>query len=126
LKPICAAIVCAVFVQAQSPRPIAGRIRIERTATGAVRFAPAEVVAWSGDLIHWHNETSEAHEPGVLRNDGTFVAFLETPVAARSGSSIFSPLARLDDSKSQVPFTIHYLCGRHRGEQGVIQVIPTP
>ena len=126
MKAICATILCAVFAQSQSPRPIAGRIRIERTAAGAVRFAPAEVVAWAGDPIHWYNETGEAHEPGVLRSDGTFVPFLEAPIAARSGSSIFSPLARLDDSKIMVPFTIRYECGRHRGEQGVIQVIPTP
>jgi plastocyanin len=126
VKPICAAIVFAVFAQSQAAPPIAGRIRIEKTAAGAVRFAPAEVVAWSGDLIHWYNETGEAHEPGVLNSDGTFVAFLEAPVAARSGSSVFSPLARVDDSGKQVPFTIRYVCGRHRGEQGVIQVIPTP
>ena len=126
MKPICAAIVFAMFAHSQSPRPIAGRIRIERTPAGAVRFAPAEVVAWSGDLIHWHNDTGEVHEPGVLKSDGTFVAFLEAPIAARSGSSIFSPMARLDASQQQVPFTIRYMCGRHRGEQGIIQVIPTP
>ena len=126
MRPIFAAILFAAFAQSESPRAISGRIRIEKTASGAVRFAPAELVAWAGDPIHWHNDTGEILEPGVVKKDGTFIAFLEDPIAARSVSSVFSPLARLDDSKKQLTFTIKYICRRHRDEQGVIQVIPTP
>jgi hypothetical protein len=116
----------AAFAQGESPPAISGRIRIEKTASGAVRFAPAEIVAWAGDPIHWHNDTGEIHEPGVVKKDGTFVAFLEEPIASHGVSSVFSPLARLDESKKQLTFVIQYKCRRHRDEQGVIQVIPTP
>src|SRR5262245_52636028 len=126
MKSIFAAILLAALAHSQSPRPIAGRIRIEKTAAGAARFAPAELVAWAGESIHWFNDTAEAHEPGVLKKDGTFVAFLEEPVTARSVSSVFSPLARINESEKMISFTIRYVCGRHREEQGVIQVIPTP
>ena len=126
VKSTFAAILLAALAQSQSPRPIAGRIRIEKSDAGAVRFTPTEIVAWAGDPIHWFNDTGEVHEPGVLRKDGTFVAFLEKPVAARNVSSVFSPLARIDDSKKMTAFTIRYVCGRHRDEQGSIQVIPTP
>jgi len=91
-----------------------------------VRFSPPELVAWAGDQIHWFNDTSDLHEPGVIRQDGTFVSFLEEPVATRATSAVFSPFARIDKNNQQIPFTIRYVCGRHRGEQGAIQVIPTP
>jgi plastocyanin len=91
-----------------------------------MRFSPAEVVTWAGDQVHWFNETGELHEPGVIRNDGTFVAFLEEPVAAGAASSVFSSLPRLNKENKQIAFTIHYVCGRHRNEQGAIQVIPAP
>jgi plastocyanin len=125
LKLLVAVVVLAAFAQGQNPNPIAGRIRIERTL-GGDQFGPAEIVVWAGDLIHWSNETGEVHEPGVLRRDGAFVAFLERPVAPGTTSAVFSPLARVDASDNQVGFTIHYVCGRHRNEKGVIQVVPTP
>ena len=126
LAPLVVALLLAIFAQAQPPRTMAGRIRIEKTSAGKTRFGPEEIVAWAGDQLHWHNMTSEAHDPGVVREDGTFVGFLEEPVAAWATSAVFSPLARIDDSQKLKPFTLHYLCGRHRNEQGTIQVIPTP
>lgn len=123
MKLLIAIVVLAAFAQGESP--IAGRIRIERTL-GGDQFGPAEIVVWAGDLVHWSNETGEVHEPGVLRRDGTFVAFLERPVAPGTTSPVFSPLARVDGSDNQVAFTINYVCGRHRNEKGVIQVVPTP
>ena len=126
MKLFLAVLLLTVFAQGQAPRSIAGRIRIEKATAGTSRFSPAEVVAWSGDQIHWYNDTAEPHEPGVLRKDGSFVAFLEEPVAAGAASGVFSSLARIDDSKKQIAFTIHYVCGRHRSEQGTIQVIPAP
>ena len=126
MKLVFVAILITAFAQGETPRHIAGRIRIEKTAAGVVRFAPLELVAWAGDLIHWYNDTDEAHEPGVIKKDGTFVAFLEELIAARTVSFVFSPLPRIDNAKKQVSFTIKYVCGRHPGEQGVIQIVPTP
>ncbi len=126
MKLFCAAVICALFAQAQAPRPVAGRIRIEKSPLGVSRFSPAEVVAWAGQQIHWFNDTGEPHEPGVLNKDGVFVGFLEAPVPSRATSAVFSPLARIDESQKQIPFTIRYVCGRHPGEHGIIQVIPTP
>ena len=126
MKRISAALLFIALAQGQAPRTMAGRIRIEKTPAGTLRFYPAEIVAWAGDQIHWFNATGEIHEPGVIRKDGRFVAFLEEPLAAGAVSAVFSPLARIDRDDKQIAFTIHYVCGRHRGEQGVIQVIPTP
>jgi hypothetical protein len=126
VKPLLAAALFAVFAQGQAPGPILGRIRIEKTATGTFRFTPPEIVAWAGDQLHWCNETGVAHEPGVVNKDGSFVPFLEEPLAPQSVSAVFSPPARIDDSRKFVAFTIHYVCGRHRNEEGTIQVIPTP
>jgi plastocyanin len=126
VRELFAAVVVAIFAQAQTPQSIAGRIRIERTSAGKMRFNPAEIVAWAGSQIHWYNTTAEAHDPGVIKEDGSFVAFLEEPVAAGAASAVFSPLARIDDNGKLIAFTIHYVCGRHRNEQGAIQVIPTP
>ena len=126
VKPVLAVILAALFAQAQAPKKMAGRIRIETAPSGAIRFTPAEIVAWAGDTIHWFNDTDEAHEPGVIRKDGAFVAFLETPVAPRSASAVFSPFARINAEKNQIAFTIHYVCRRHRNEQGTIEVQPTP
>jgi plastocyanin len=123
----CAAACLAVLTPAEVPHKISGRIRIEKLASGKVRFGPPEIVAWAGDQVHWYNDTNEPHEPGVIRSDGTFVAFLEEPVAAKTSSAVFSPFARIDqESRRMVPFSIHYVCGLHPEEQGVIQVIPTP
>jgi len=126
VKAVPAVILLAVLAWGETPRPIAGRIRIEKTASGAVRFSPAETVVWAGGQLHWFNGTAEAHEPGVIRKDGSFVAFLDEPVAGRAASGVFSPQPRIDSAGKQVPFTLHYVCGRHREEQGDIQVIPTP
>ena len=126
MQPLLAAVLLAAFASGQAPRSIAGRIRVERNPSGAARFGPAEVVAWAGDPIHWFNDTAESHEPGIIRKDGTFVAFLEEPLLPGTVSAVFSPMARIDDKQNQIAFTIHYVCGLHRGEQGVIQVIPTP
>ena len=70
VKPVLAVILAALFAQAQAPKKMAGRIRIETAPSGAIRFTPAEIVAWAGDTIHWFNDTDEAHEPGVIRKDG--------------------------------------------------------
>jgi plastocyanin len=72
VKLFLAAFLLAVLAQGQhrSTR----RIRIETTSNGTTRFSPREVVAWAGDQIHWHNDTDESHDPGVLRTDGTFVS----------------------------------------------------
>jgi plastocyanin len=127
MKPILAVILLAALANSEPPAKMAGRVRIEQTESGTVRFTPAEIVAWAGQQIHWFNDTGEVHEPGVLKKDGTFVPFLEEPVAARNSSAVFSPLARIDDkTKKQVAFTIEYVCARHRDEKGTIQVIPTP
>jgi len=80
-----------------------------------------------GYHIHWYDDTGEPHEPGVIPEHGRCVTFLDEPVAAWSSSSVFSPFARIcNTNKKMVSFTIHYLCGLHRNEEGVIQVIPTP
>jgi hypothetical protein len=126
VKLFFAAAILAVFAQGQSPHGIAGRIRIERIAGGGSRFRPAETVSWGGDQMHWHNDTAEAHDPGVVRSDGTFVPFFDEPVAAGATSGVFTPLPRLDASSNQVPFTIHYVCGLHRGEEGTIEIVPVP
>jgi plastocyanin len=126
LKPLLTACLLALFAQAQPPRSMAGRIRIEKTSAGSIRFTPAEVVAWAGDQIHWYNQTAEVHDPGVIRKDGTFVSFLEEPVAPGAPSGVFSSLARVNTAKKQIPFSIRYVCGRHPNEQGTIQVIPAP
>ncbi|MEO8592712.1 MAG: hypothetical protein ABI759_05295 [Candidatus Solibacter sp.] len=126
MRLLIAATCLAFLAQGQSSRPVAGRIRIEKTASGPVRFAPAEIVAWAGDQIHWFNDTGELHEPGILKKDGAFVAFLEEPVAVHATSAVFSPLARIDKGKKQIAFTIPYFCRLHPGEKGIIQVIPTP
>jgi hypothetical protein len=126
MKPFWAFVLFAAFARCQNTHPIAGRVRIEKTAAGVVRFYPAEVVAWAGDQIHWFNDTADLHEPGVINKDGSFVSLLEEPLSPKSVSAVFSPLARCDNSDKQIAFTIRYVCGRHRNEQGVIQVIPTP
>jgi hypothetical protein len=126
VKAFPAAILLVILARGETTRPIAGRIRIEKTASGAVRFSPAETVSWAGGQLHWFNDTAEAHEPGVIRKDGSFVAFLDEPVAPRAVSGVFSPQPRIDSAGKQVPFSIHYVCGRHREEKGDIQVIPTP
>jgi len=126
MRAFVAALLFAVFAQGQISRPVAGRIRIERTASGTTRFAPAEIVAWAGDQIHWFNNTDEFHDPGILNKDGVFVAFLEEPLAARATSGVFSPLARIDKENKMIAFAIPYLCRRHPNEKGSIQVIPTP
>ncbi len=125
MRVLVAATLLAVFAQGQTSRPVAGRIRIERTESGA-RFAPAEIVAWAGDQIHWFNNTDQLHDPGVLNKDGVFVPFLEEPVAAHATSAVFSPLARIDKDKKMIAFAIPYVCRRHPNEKGTIQVIPTP
>ncbi len=121
-----AAILLALFVHGQSSRPVAGRIRIEKSVSGEVRFRPAEIVAWAGDQIHWFNNTDELHDPGVLNQKGEFVAFLEEPVARHATSGVFSPLARIDKDNKMISFAIQYVCRRHPNEKGTIQVIPTP
>ena len=121
-----AAVVVGTLALAQAPHSIAGRIRIEKLPSGKVRFGPPEITAWAGDQIHWYNDTSDPHEPGVIRSDGRFIPFLEEPVASKSSSAVFSPFARIDSTNRMIPFSIHYVCGLHRDEQGVIQVIPTP
>ena len=126
MRPIWAVMLLAAFAHGESSVPVAGRICIEKTPSGAVRFRPPELVAWAGDQIHWFNDTSEPHDPGVWRKDGKFVSFLEEPVAAGSTSAVFSPFARIDKSNNQIAFTIQYSCRKHRNEKGVIQVIPTP
>ena len=126
MKLLLFAALLAATVLAQTPRPVACRIRLEKNASGETRFAPAELVAWAGDQIHWFNDTTEFHDPGVLDKDGRFVSFLEEPVAIRSTSSVFSPFARINKDGKMVAFTIPYLCRQHPGEKGIIQVIPTP
>lgn len=126
MKAALAVALLAAFAQGQAPHPMAGRIRIEKTQSGKVRFGPPEIVAWAGEQIHWYNDTGEPHEPGILKRDGSFVAFLDEPVAPGSSSAVFSPFARIDDNRKLIPFTITYVCGLHREEQGVIQVIPVP
>jgi plastocyanin len=126
LKAFVAAMLLVLLAQAQSSRPVAGRIRIERTATGVARFAPAEIVVWAGDHIHWFNNTGELHEPGVFNKDGVFVPFLEAPLAAQATSGVFSPLARIDKKGNMVAFSIPFVCRRHPHETGTIQVVPTP
>jgi plastocyanin len=126
VRALFAAVLLTFFAQAQTQKSIADRIRIEKAPAGKMRFSPVEIVAWAGAQIHWYNTTAEAHEPGILKEDGRFVAFLEEPVAAGAASAVFSPLARIDEKGNLIPFTIHYICGLHRNEQGSIQVIPTP
>jgi plastocyanin len=126
MRAFVAAVLLAASVQGQPAKPIAGRIRIERIASGATRFAPAEIVAWAGDQIHWFNNTDEPHDPGVLNKDGVFVPFLEQPLAAHATSDVFSPLARIDKDQKMIAFSIQYVCRRHPNEKGTIQVIPTP
>jgi len=116
----------AAAVLAQTPRPVACRIRIEKDAAGTAHFAPAELVAWAGDQIHWFNDTTELHDPGVLDKNGKFVPFLEESVAIRATSAVFSPFARINKDGKMIAFTIPYLCRQHPGEKGFIQVIPTP
>ena len=126
MKLIWAIVLLAVFACGEPTPPIAGRIVIEKSPSGAVRFRPPELVAWAGDQIHWFNDTPEPHDPGVWRKDGKFVSFLEEPITAGSTSAVFSPFARIDKANNQIAFTIQYTCRRHRNEKGVIQVVPTP
>jgi plastocyanin len=121
---LCALLVC----QISSARP-ADRIAIERSAQGGMRFGPPELTVWAGGQIHWCNETGEDHQPGVVNDDGTFVAFYAGVLKPGCVSSVFSPMPRINvksEKKEQTAFTIHYVCGLHRSEKGTIHVIPTP
>ena len=106
----------------------ANRIDIQSSAAGAA-FGPPEVTVWAGGQISFKNNTGAEHQPGILNDDGEFVAF--EPAILRPGdvSGVFSPMPRIDEKsekKEQLAFTIHYVCGLHRGEKGTINVIPTP
>ena len=84
----------------------------------------------NGKLCYFYKDTF--HNSGndkwlsSLQTRFEFVSFLEEPVAVRSTSSVFSPLARINKDGKMIAFTIPYLCRQHPGEKGIIQVIPTP
>ena len=121
---LCATIVCHLILA----RP-ADRIVIEPAVKGGFRFGPPELTVWAGGQIHFCNETGEEHQPGVLNDDGAFVAFHAAVLKPGCVSSVFSPMPRINEKsekKEQVAFTIHHVCGLHRSEQGTINVLPTP
>ena len=117
--------VLACLLSGEELKAPARLIFISRSADG-VKFNPPLVKVWAGDTIHWRNTTGELHEPGVLNEKGGFVPFQDAPIAAHSGSHIFSPMPRLNADKKQIEFEIHYHCRKHPGEQGTIKVQPTP
>jgi plastocyanin len=123
-------VLIAVFCQAaQQPRAERGtrQIAIERSPRGeSSSFTPATITVWAGDLVTWKNLTMEDHDPGVVNKDGSFVGFFAAPLKPGTMSQVFSPGAELDKDNKQIPYTIPYLCKLHRGEQGTIQVVPTP
>ncbi len=111
----------------------ADRIDIEPSVKGGNGFAPPELNVWAGDQISWRNRTGLDHQPGVINDDGRFVAFHAQTLRAGSVSPVFSPMPRIADNPKtarkdtpQIPFTLHYVCGLHPQEKGTIHVIPTP
>jgi plastocyanin len=104
----------------------ARQIAIERSPRGGASFTPTAITVWAGDQVTWKNLTTDDHDPGVLNKDESFVGFFGAPLKPGTMSQVFSPGAELDKDNKQVPYTIRYLCKLHRGEQGTIQVIPTP
>ena len=109
--------------------PALRRIEIVPSPPTGAAFGPPEVTVWGGGQIHWSNRTAQPHQPGILNDDGEFVAFLDRALKPGEVSDIFSPMPRINEKsekKEQVAFTIHYLCGLHRDEKGTIHVIPTP
>lgn len=107
----------------------ANRIDIQASTPGTVAFGPPEVTVWAGGQISWSNRTAGEHQPGVLNDDGQFVAFEPAILKPGDVSGVFSPMPRINEKsgkQEQIAFTIHYVCGLHRAEKGTIQVIPTP
>ena len=119
----------AIFAcQMGSARP-ANRIEIGPSAKSGAGFGPPELTVWAGGQISWSNRTGEEHQPGVLNDDGQFVAFYAEVLKPGAVSDVFSPMPHIDEKskkKEQVAFTIQYVCGIHRAERGTIHVIPTP
>ena len=119
------AIIVCHFGSARS----ANRIDIQSSPPGRSAFGPPEVTVWAGGQISFSNRTGEEHQPGILNDDGEFVAFEPGILKPGEVSGVFSPMPRVDEKtelKAQIAFTINYVCGLHRAEKGTIHVIPTP
>src|SRR5690349_13894329 len=89
---LCATVVCCLMLG----RP-ADRIVIEPGTKGGVRFGPPELTVWAGGQIHFCNETTQDHQPGVVNDDGTFVAFHAAVMKPGCVSSVFSPMPRINE-----------------------------
>jgi plastocyanin len=82
-----------------------------------VVFDPPDLQAKVLDQIFWvNNDPSEAHWPGLLKDDGTIdeTFFMPNQIAPNGDvSATFAP---------SVPATYTYACSLHPDEQGTITV----